>query len=165
MCSVLPCSNQFLSVTQSGSQDLWASGLSGPKPVLPAGLCVPPISARVSAIGGSPNRGIPAGHRCLPLHTSPKNLPGHGQHMTRSVGRQGPAAACLVTVGSSCRKNPCLHTGSYASSCFRTGWGLSAAEEGREELHMQGGAGDKRTQLLLGEVRQALFLHCLFSTA
>lgn len=31
--SVLPCSNQVLSVTQSGSQDPWASGLSGPKPV------------------------------------------------------------------------------------------------------------------------------------
>lgn len=76
--------------------------------------------------------------------------------MARSVGRQGPAAACLVTVGSSCRKNPCLHTGSWASSCFRTSWGLSAAEEGGEELHMQGGAGDKRAQLLLGEALQDL---------
>lgn len=32
---------------------------------------------------------------------------------------------------------------------------------------MQSGAGDKRAQLLLGEVLQALFLHraCLFTTA
>lgn len=79
--------------------------------------------------------------------------------MAHGMGRQGPAAACLVTVGSSCRKNPCLHTGSWASSCFRTSWGLSAAEEGREELYMQGGAGDKRAQLLLGEALQDLSLH------
>lgn len=78
--------------------------------------------------------------------------------MARSMGRQGPEAACLVTVGSGCRMNPCLHTGSWTSSCFLTGWGLSAAEEGREELHMQGGAGDKRAQLLLEEALQALSL-------
>lgn len=56
----------------SGSQGLWASELSGPKPVFPA---VPRISSSVSAVDSSPKRDIPAGCLCLPLDTSPKNLP------------------------------------------------------------------------------------------
>lgn len=87
--------------------------------------------------------------------------------MACSMGRQSPAAACLVTVGSSRRKNPCLHTASWASSCSGTSWGLSAAEEGREELHMQGGAGDKRLGYCWVRLCRAspCITFCLFSRA
>lgn len=86
------------------------------------------------------------GASCTPPDTSPKNLPtawAADGHCTQR-GQTGPAARLPIhrggLPGSSCRKNPCLSTGARSSRSFRTGWELSAAEEGREGLRTQSGA-------------------------
>lgn len=71
----------------------------------------------------------------------------------RSTDRQGPAAHLPIhrggLPGSSCRRNPGLGTGARSSRTFRTGWGLLAAEEGRQELHMQSRAGNTKQGLVI----------------
>lgn len=123
---------------------LWASGAPGPQPGFPAGLCTS-LSSGISAIDSSP-----AGCLYLPSDTSPKNLPGSwAAHGTRH-GHTGPCGCLPSHRGLQLQGEPVSTHRLTASSCFRTGWGLSAAE-GREELQKQGGAGGKGAPLLLGE--------------
>lgn len=129
-----------------------------PGPSLPQSrLCSAPLNERAFESNRNPAwpkaglSGTSGMAPCVPLQTPvQRTCRRHGQQTatTRSTDRRGPAARLPIhrggLPGSSCRKNPCLTTGARSSRSFRTGWGLSAAEEGREELHTQSRAGNTK---------------------
>lgn len=92
---------------------------------------------------------------CTALQMPVQRTCQHRQQMATacSMDRQGPVARLPIhrggLPGSSCRRNLCLCTGARSSRNFRTGWGLSAAEEGREELHTQSRAGNTKRGLVI----------------
>lgn len=113
-----------------------------------------PLSGRVfevDKIPGQPTAGLDGTlgmAPCTAFQTPVQRTCQHRQQTatTRSMDRQGPTARLPIhrggLPGSSCKRNPCLCTGARSSRNFRTGWGLSAAEEGREELRTQSRAGN-----------------------
>lgn len=140
----------------AGPKGCGESGCPGPS-LLQSGLCSAPVNGRAFESNRNPvwpRAGLSGTSGMLPrvpLQTPvQRTCRRHGQQMatTRSMDRRGPAARLPIhrggLPGSSCRKNPCLTTGARSSRSFRTGWGLSAAEEGREELHTQSRAGNTK---------------------
>lgn len=124
--------------------------------LLQTGLCLAPLSGRAfesDRIPVWPTAGPCGTSEMVPRmpHQTPvqRTCVQHREQKatTRSMDRRGPAARLPShrggLPGSSCRRNPCLYTGVWSSS-FLTDWGLSAAEEGREELHTQSKTGNTK---------------------
>lgn len=119
-----------------------------------AGLCLAPLSGKAfqpdCVASSRPGWHFRDGASCALPDTSPKNLPtawaadGHYTQHGQTGPCSPPAYSPWGLPGSSCRKNPCLCTGARSSRSFWTGWGLSAAEEGREKLHTQSRAGNTK---------------------
>lgn len=124
-------------------------------------LCLPSLSKTVFELDKIPGwliaglDGTSGMVPCTALQTPVQRTRQHGQQTAtaRSVDRQGPAACLPIhrggLPGSSCRRSLCLGTGARSSRTFRTGWGLSAAVEGREELHTQSRAGNTKQGLVI----------------
>lgn len=123
-----------------------AVGTSAPKfqASAPSWALCTPLSSRVPAIGSSPKGDISAGYLHLPSDTSTKNLPGSRATHGMQRGQTEPCSCLPSHRGLQPQEEP---VSTHGLTGFKLLWdqlGLSAAEEGREELHMQGGAGDKR---------------------